>query len=222
MRDARPRHWPVSPVPQSASGQEGDEDDHGYGDRRRNQVPAALKPLPVLLSHRLGCRCRLTSCQPVTGNADQRQELYLAHGAPQVSEPEADKAAGVACAADETRGRDRQGDILGGRSPSSRCSMSCCGGHRRHLPLQCRPLPVQGLRPAVRTARRQAAQLPATQSDEPGEYLRYTPRGPGWRSRRDSRHRAETMAPAGRPAPRQRQAFYLRLLARHHAVYNHR
>lgn len=54
MRDARPRHWPVPPVPQSASGQEGDDEDHGYGDRRRNQIPAALKPLPVLLSHRLG------------------------------------------------------------------------------------------------------------------------------------------------------------------------
>lgn len=68
------------------------------------------------------------SCQPVIGNADYPQDLHPAHGAEHGGDLEADEAAEVArVRVDETPGMIARGEILG-RSPSSGCSMSCCGG----------------------------------------------------------------------------------------------
>jgi 8-oxo-dGTP pyrophosphatase MutT (NUDIX family) len=54
------------------------------------------------------------SCQPIIGNADYPQDLYLAHGAERVGEPEADEAAEVRWVpVDETPTMIAKGDILG-------------------------------------------------------------------------------------------------------------
>jgi hypothetical protein len=81
------------------------------------------------------------SCQPVIGNADYPQDLYLAHGAEHVGEPEADEAVGVAwMPVDQTPAMIARGDILG--------AITIIGLQhvllRRaalHLPPQRRPLP---------------------------------------------------------------------------------
>ena len=54
------------------------------------------------------------SCQPVIGNADYPQDLYLARGADRVGEPEADEATEVRWVpVDDTPGMIASGDILG-------------------------------------------------------------------------------------------------------------
>jgi 8-oxo-dGTP pyrophosphatase MutT (NUDIX family) len=54
------------------------------------------------------------SCQPVIGNADYPQDLYLAHGAERVREPEIDETAEVQWVpVDETPAMIAKGDILG-------------------------------------------------------------------------------------------------------------
>jgi hypothetical protein len=74
------------------------------------------------------CRAGLPSSQPIIGNADYPQDLYLASGAELVGEPEVDETGEVAWVpVDETPAMIARGDILG-RSPSSGCSMPCCGG----------------------------------------------------------------------------------------------
>jgi len=52
--------------------------------------------------------------QPLIGNADYPQDLYLAHGAELVGEPEADETAAVAWVpVDETPAMIARGDIPG-------------------------------------------------------------------------------------------------------------
>ena len=54
------------------------------------------------------------SCQPIIGNADYPQDLYLAHGAERVGEPEIDETAEVRWVpVDETSMMIAKGDILG-------------------------------------------------------------------------------------------------------------
>ena len=54
------------------------------------------------------------SCQPIIGNADYPQDLYLAHGAEQVGEPEVDETAEVRWVPlEETPAMITRGDILG-------------------------------------------------------------------------------------------------------------
>jgi hypothetical protein len=76
------------------------------------------------------------SCQPVIGNADYPQDLYLAHGAEQVSEPEADEAAEVAWVpVEETPGMIARGEILGAITIIG-VQHVLLGRAGRHLPLQ--------------------------------------------------------------------------------------
>jgi 8-oxo-dGTP pyrophosphatase MutT (NUDIX family) len=54
------------------------------------------------------------SCQPIIGNADYPQDLYLAHGARRVGDPEVDEAAEVRWVpVEETPAMITNGDILG-------------------------------------------------------------------------------------------------------------
>ena len=54
------------------------------------------------------------SCQPVIGNADYPQDLYLAHGADHVGQPDADETAEVQWVPlDEASAMITRGDILG-------------------------------------------------------------------------------------------------------------
>jgi hypothetical protein len=54
------------------------------------------------------------SSQPLIGNADYPQDLYLAHGAELVGEPEVDETAEVRWVLlDETPGMIARGEILG-------------------------------------------------------------------------------------------------------------
>ena len=54
------------------------------------------------------------SCQPLIGNADFPQDLYLAHGAERVGQPEADETAEVAWVAlDDVPAMITSGEILG-------------------------------------------------------------------------------------------------------------
>ena len=54
------------------------------------------------------------SCQPIIGNADYPQDLYLAHGAEQAGEPGADEAAEVRWVPlDQTLAMITRGNILG-------------------------------------------------------------------------------------------------------------
>ena len=54
------------------------------------------------------------SCQPIIGNADYPQDLYLAQGAEHVGEPEVDETAEVRWVpVDETPAMIAKGDILG-------------------------------------------------------------------------------------------------------------
>jgi 8-oxo-dGTP pyrophosphatase MutT (NUDIX family) len=86
----------------------------GYVDDGEESAAAAAREV----EEETGWRPRrvdfVLSCQPLIGNADYPQDLYLAHGAEQVGEPEADEAAEVQWVpVDETPAMIARGDILG-------------------------------------------------------------------------------------------------------------
>lgn len=86
----------------------------GYVDEGEEPAAAAAREVeeetgwrPLRLEHVL-------SCQPVIGNADYPQDLYLAHGARQVAEPEADETAEVRWVPlTDLPAMINEGDILG-------------------------------------------------------------------------------------------------------------
>ena len=62
----------------------------------------------------IGWRAGLPSSQPIIGNADYPQDLYMASGAELVGEPEVDETGEVAWVpVDETPAVTARGDILG-------------------------------------------------------------------------------------------------------------
>jgi hypothetical protein len=67
------------------------------------------------------------SCQPLIGNADYPQDLYLARGAELVGEPDADETAEVGGCRSRRPRRCSPGVTSWARSPSSVCSVPCCG-----------------------------------------------------------------------------------------------
>jgi 8-oxo-dGTP pyrophosphatase MutT (NUDIX family) len=81
----------------------------------------------------------VSSCQPIIGNADYPQDLYLAHGAEQVGEPEVDETAEVRWVhLEETPAMIARGDILGAITIIG-VQHACCGGQafsylRREVP----------------------------------------------------------------------------------------
>ncbi len=86
----------------------------GYVDDGENSVTAAAREV----EEETGWRPRETefvmSSQPLIGNADYPQDLYLAHGAELVGEPEVDETAEVRWVpVDETPAMIAQGEILG-------------------------------------------------------------------------------------------------------------
>jgi hypothetical protein len=67
------------------------------------------------------------SSQSATGHVDYAQDLYLAHGAEHVGEPEVDETTEIAWVpVDERTAMIAKGDILGAITIG--CSLSCCGG----------------------------------------------------------------------------------------------
>jgi 8-oxo-dGTP pyrophosphatase MutT (NUDIX family) len=86
----------------------------GYVDDGEDPVTAAAREV----EEETGWRPRrieyVLSCQPMIGNADYPQDLYLAHGAELAGEPEGDETAEVRWVAlDETPGMIASGEILG-------------------------------------------------------------------------------------------------------------
>ena len=86
----------------------------GYVDEGEDSAAAAAREV----EEETGWRPRKTefvmSSQPLIGNADYPQDLYLAHGAELVGEPEVDETAQVRwMPVDETPGMIARGEILG-------------------------------------------------------------------------------------------------------------
>ena len=86
----------------------------GYVDEGEDPAAAAAREV----EEETGWRPRgiefVMSCQPIIGNADYPQDLYLARGAERVSEPEVDETAEVRWVpVDETLAMIAKGDILG-------------------------------------------------------------------------------------------------------------
>jgi 8-oxo-dGTP pyrophosphatase MutT (NUDIX family) len=100
----------------------------GYADEGEDSAAAAAREV----EEETGWRPRgiefVMSSQPIIGNADYPQDLYLARGAELVGEPEIDETAEVAWVpVDETPTMIARGDILGAITVIG-CSMPCCGG----------------------------------------------------------------------------------------------
>src|SRR5215467_5281594 len=86
----------------------------GYVDDGEDPAAAAAREVEEETGWRPRSVEHVLSCQPMIGNADYPQELYLARGAEQVSTPHVDETAGVRWVPlDEARAMIASGDILG-------------------------------------------------------------------------------------------------------------
>src|SRR6266705_3148963 len=100
----------------------------GYVDDGEDPAAAAAREV----EEETGWRPRhveyVLSCQPMIGNADYPQDLFLAHGAEQVGAPEVDETAEVRWVpVDEASALISKGISLA-RSRLLGCSTPCCGG----------------------------------------------------------------------------------------------
>jgi 8-oxo-dGTP pyrophosphatase MutT (NUDIX family) len=86
----------------------------GYVDDGEDPAAAAAREVEEETGwHPRGLQYVMT-CQPVIGNADYPQDLYLAHGAERVGEPEVDETAEVRWVpVDQTPMMIAKGEILG-------------------------------------------------------------------------------------------------------------
>lgn len=86
----------------------------GYVDPGEDGAAAAIREAVEETGWRAGSARLVLSFQPMIGNADFPQELYLAAGAEQVGEPESDEAAAVAWVPlDEAAAMIIRGEIQG-------------------------------------------------------------------------------------------------------------